>query len=184
MTTKIWIEQLRHPDGRPRYTSRGQLYSTRLGGPDGEVLCQQTISPACSSCRVLLAHGITGPFETWREGVPSACMRGDVEKVAGLTVKEPDRGAIAFARWNAFPSSPVEARTRLDIKPGSGESLQTRTPVGGRTGEQCRRPRNEPATSATMEEWAGWIKGWQALPTTSRSIRRTYRPPSEERLSH
>jgi hypothetical protein len=75
---------------------------------DGEVLlCQQTISPACSSCRVLLARGITGPVETWREGVPSACMRGDVEKVAGLTVKEPDRGAIAFARWNAFPSSPV-----------------------------------------------------------------------------
>ena len=53
--------------------------------------------------------------------MPYACMRGDVEKVAGLTVKEPDRGAIAFARWNAFPSSPVEARTRGDIKPGSGE---------------------------------------------------------------
>jgi hypothetical protein len=44
-------------------------------------------------------------------------MEGDVEKVAGLTVKEPDRGAIAHARWNAFPSSPVEARTRGDIKP-------------------------------------------------------------------
>ena len=146
MTTKIWIEQLRHPDGRPRYTSRGQLYRTRLGGPDGEVLCEQTVSPVCPSCRVLLARGITGPFETWKEGVPYACMRGDVEKVAGLTVKEPDRGAIAFARWNAFPSSPVEARTRGDIKPGSVESLQTRTPVCGRAGEQCRRPRNETAT--------------------------------------
>ncbi len=27
--------------------------------------------------------------------MPYAYMRGDVEKVAGLTVKEPDRGAIA-----------------------------------------------------------------------------------------
>jgi hypothetical protein len=122
MTTKIWIEQLRHPDGRPHYTSRGQLYRTCLGGPDGEVLCKQTVSPTCSSCRVLLSRGITGPFETWRKGRPYASIRGNVEKVAGLTVKEPDRGAIAFARWNAFPSSPVEARTRGDIKPGSGES--------------------------------------------------------------
>ena len=100
-------------------TSRGQLYRTRLDGPDGEVLCQQTISPACSSCRVLLTREITGPFETWREGVPYARMRGDVEEVAGLTFKEPDRGLVAFARWNAFPSSPVEARTRGGIKPGS-----------------------------------------------------------------
>jgi hypothetical protein len=78
------------------------------------VLCQQTISPACSSCRVLLARGITGPFETWREGVAYACRRGEIEKASDLTVKEPDRGAIAFARWNAFPSSPEEARTGKD----------------------------------------------------------------------
>jgi hypothetical protein len=91
MTTKIWIEQLHHPDGRPRYTSRGQLYRTRRDGPDGEVLCEQTVSPVCPSCRALMERGITGPFETWKEGMPYACMRGDVEKVAGLTVKEPDR---------------------------------------------------------------------------------------------
>jgi hypothetical protein len=108
----IWIELLRHADGRARYSPRGQLYRTRLSGPDGEVLCQQTVSPVCPSCRALLARGITGPFDTWREGVPYACMRGDIEITAGLTVKEPDRGAIAFARWNTFPSSPVEARAR------------------------------------------------------------------------
>src|SRR5262245_15311185 len=78
MITKIWIEQLCHPDGRARYTSRGQLYRTRLGRPDGEVLCQETISPVCPSCRALLARGITGSFETWRESVPYACMRGDI----------------------------------------------------------------------------------------------------------
>jgi len=73
-----------------------------MGGPEGELLCQQTISPVCSSCRVVLARGVAGPFETWLEGLPYACMRGDVEKVAELTVKESDRGAIAFARWIAF----------------------------------------------------------------------------------
>jgi hypothetical protein len=118
VTTKIFIETVRHGDGRSRYSSRGQLYRTRLGGPDGEVLCEQTVSPICPSCRALLARGITGPFETWKEDVPYACMRGDIEKVAGLTVKEPDRGAITFARWKPFPSSPVEPLTREDIDSG------------------------------------------------------------------
>jgi hypothetical protein len=68
---------------------------------------------------------ITGPFETWREGISYACMRGDIERTAGLTVKEPDRGAIAFARWNAFPSSPVEVRTRKDNDPGTGEPAES-----------------------------------------------------------
>jgi hypothetical protein len=132
--TRVWIELLRHADGRARYSDRGQLYRTRLDGPHGEVLCQQTVSPVCPSCRALLALGITGPFETWREGVPYACMRGDIEITAGLTVKEPDRGAIAFARWNAFPSFPVEARARKDNDTGTGGRAE-RTPLYGRTGE-------------------------------------------------
>jgi hypothetical protein len=36
-----------------------------------------------------MARGITGPFETWKEGIPYECLRGDIEKVAGLTVYEP-----------------------------------------------------------------------------------------------
>ena len=120
----IWIELLRHADGRARYSPRGQLYRTRLSGPDGEVLCQQTVSPVCPSCRALLARGITGPFDTWREAVPYAFMRGDIEITAGLIVKEPDRGAIAFARWNAFPSTPVETRTRNDYDHGAGEPVE------------------------------------------------------------
>jgi hypothetical protein len=41
-----------------------------------------------------MALGITGPFETWKEGIPYACLRGDIEKVAGLTVYEPDDGTV------------------------------------------------------------------------------------------
>jgi hypothetical protein len=32
--------------------------------------------------------GITEAFETWKEGVPYACRRGDIERTAGLTVEE------------------------------------------------------------------------------------------------
>jgi hypothetical protein len=50
-----------------------------------------------------MARGITGAFETHKPGIPYACMTGDVEKVAGLTVYEPDdvRDArpIHFRRW-------------------------------------------------------------------------------------
>ena len=38
----------------------GFLLGRSLAGPNGEVLCEQTASPMCSSCRALLARGITG----------------------------------------------------------------------------------------------------------------------------
>jgi hypothetical protein len=78
----------------------------------------------CETCRVLMSRGITGSYETWKACVPYACMRGDIETTAGLTVKEPDKGAITFARWNAFPSSPVEPRTRQDNDTGTGEPTE------------------------------------------------------------
>ena len=112
----IWIELLRHADGRVRYSDRGQLYRTRLDEPDGEVLCQQTVSPVCPSCRALLALGITGPFETWREGVPYACMRGDIEKVAGLTVAEGRITSPRFMKWQPYPD-PQDAFSLRKVRP-------------------------------------------------------------------
>src|SRR5262245_11488151 len=41
MTTRIWLEPLKRPDGRNWYTDRGLLLRARLGGPDGEVLCSE-----------------------------------------------------------------------------------------------------------------------------------------------
>jgi len=54
MTKRIWIEILRHLDGYPNYSSRGQLYRTKLGDPDGPVLCERTITPTLDSCRACL----------------------------------------------------------------------------------------------------------------------------------
>src|SRR5262245_22832619 len=68
--TIIWIETLRHADGRARYSSRGQLYRTRLGGPDGEVLVESAVAPVCPCCRALMASGIFGFLERWWVGVP------------------------------------------------------------------------------------------------------------------
>jgi hypothetical protein len=111
-------------DGRPRYSSRGQLYRSRLDGPGGEVLVEATTIPVGPSCRVLMGMGITGPFETWREGVTYACLRGDIGKASGLTVVERDRGAAAFERWqplqHALSASVGAPSERADGFTGGG----------------------------------------------------------------
>ena len=88
--TIIWSEYLRHSDARLRYSSHGQLYRTRLGGPDGEVLCDRVHNAISETCRVLMSLGILGTFETWKEDIHHACMQGEIETAAGLTVSEPD----------------------------------------------------------------------------------------------
>jgi hypothetical protein len=89
--TIIWIEPVKRSDGSNWYSGRnGLLLRTRLGGPDGEIICDRVHNAVCETCRVLMSRGITGSFETWKEGVPYPCMKGDIERTAGLTVVEPN----------------------------------------------------------------------------------------------
>src|SRR5262249_5387327 len=114
--TIIRIETLRHADGRARYSSRGQLYRTHLGGPDGEVLVDSTVAPVCPSCRALMARGIIGSFEAWRAGIPYACLRGDIERTAGLAIEEGNTMSVRFKRWLTHPGS------RDGVSSGSGRA--------------------------------------------------------------
>jgi hypothetical protein len=126
--TQIWIEPVKRADGRRHYTSgRGLLMTARLGSPDGEIL-EAAHNAVCEACRVLMSRGIVGPFETWKQGILYPCMMGDIEKVAGLSVYEPDDGGVHFARWrpldqNAVSLSAVLAPAREEDaagKRGSG----------------------------------------------------------------
>ena len=102
MTTRIWIEPVKRPDGRDWYTDRGLLLRTRLGGAYGEVLCDRVHNAICETCRVLMSRGIIGSFEAWKVGIQYPCMTGDIASTAGLTVHEPDDGVVHFARWRPF----------------------------------------------------------------------------------
>jgi hypothetical protein len=126
MTTRIWIEPVKRPDGRNWYTDRGLLLRTRFGGPDGEVLCDRVHNATSETCRVLISRGIVGAFETWKPDIPYPCMRGDIASTAELTVHEPDDGIVHFARWrpldqNAVSRSAVLAPAREDD--GSGRRV-------------------------------------------------------------
>jgi hypothetical protein len=108
--TIIWIEPVKRSGGSNWYSGRnGLLLRSRLGGPNGEVLCDRMHNAVCETCRVLMSRGITGPFETWKEGLSYACMKGEIERTAGLTVLEPDiRGRDCqprFASWRPYPTS-------------------------------------------------------------------------------
>jgi hypothetical protein len=137
--TIIWIEPVKRSDGSNWYSGRnGLLLRTRLGGPDGEVICDRVHNALCETCRVLMSRGITGLFETWREGVPCACIRGETERTAGLTMSEPDIRRRdcqpRFVRWrpypgsqNALPLHSVEAPAREESLAGRGLPLHTNT---------------------------------------------------------
>ena len=106
----IWIEPVKRSDGSNWYSGRnGLLLRTRLGGPDGEIICDRVHNAVCETCRVLMSRGITGRVETWKKDVPFACMKGEIERTAGLTVLEPDiRGRDSqprFVRWRPYPDS-------------------------------------------------------------------------------
>ena len=130
MTARIWIEPVKRPDGRNWYSERwGLLLRTRLGGPDGEILCDRVHNPVCESARALMARGITGQFETRKPGIDYACMTGDIEKTAGLTIREPDSvddgRPVHFTKWKPFDLDAVSHRAGLapasaDTDPGMG----------------------------------------------------------------
>jgi hypothetical protein len=52
---------------RPTYSSRGQLYRTKVCDADRPVLCELITTPTLNSCRALFAYGVTGQFEAWHE---------------------------------------------------------------------------------------------------------------------
>jgi hypothetical protein len=48
-------------------------------------------------------------FETRKPGIDYPCMTGDIEKVAGLTVCEPDDGMVHFASGDPSIRMPFPA---------------------------------------------------------------------------
>jgi hypothetical protein len=68
--------------------ARGPRYRVRMNKPDGMVLIGSTTEPLFDVARFLMSKGITGKIEMW-DGIRAfPRMRGDIERLAGLTVSE------------------------------------------------------------------------------------------------
>jgi hypothetical protein len=129
---RIWVEVLRHPDGCPKYSSRGLLYRSKLGAAEGPVLCERTFSPTLDTCRALIACGITGQFEIWHEGDRFARLTGDIANVAKLEVKE---GPVRFVWYEPLATAQHVPESGPDPSPVSDGYA-----AGIRAADRCSRP--------------------------------------------
>ena len=64
--------------------NRGRQYAVTYSG---DLLCESR-TPIFAACRVLLARGITGRLEVWRQGRASADLQLDIERGANLAIKD------------------------------------------------------------------------------------------------
>jgi hypothetical protein len=72
-----------------------------------EVIVEGSRTPALDACRVLLGRGLVGTLEMWHANGCYPALRVDIEKGAGLTVEDGDRG-VAFRRYREFSVKPDE----------------------------------------------------------------------------
>jgi hypothetical protein len=105
--TRIYVECL--PAGR-----RGLMYRARHGSPDGPVLVERSTEPLLAASRALMAMGITGAVEMWDVFRAFPRMKGDIEKLAKLTVRE---DKAAFVRWKPFA---VARSAEISTNAGAG----------------------------------------------------------------
>jgi hypothetical protein len=86
-------------------TEHGQRYRVTHAG---ETLVEGRRNPIFDACRVLLARGISGRLEVWRRGKTSADMQLDIERGAGLAIKETATESLRIVTWEPWRPNPDE----------------------------------------------------------------------------
>jgi hypothetical protein len=114
----------------PRTSAKGLRYSVRLGSPHGELLVQDSLVPFCDAARVLLGRGVRGKTELWDAERPFPRMRGLIEELARLTVREDERTGPQFVLWRPFPAARERSKT-ADRSPKVSKHPKVDTAVGG-----------------------------------------------------
>jgi hypothetical protein len=81
-------------------TEHGRRYRITYAG---ETLVEGRRNPIFDACRALLARGITGHLEVWRQGKTSADMQLDIERGAGLSIWESATQSLQVVPWRPRP---------------------------------------------------------------------------------
>ena len=114
----------------------GSATATALG------ISARSNSPILTLCRLLIraGHNPSARLEAYRGS--TLCLSVSIGAGARRTVKEPDGGRAHFAKWTAFPSSPVASRAQEKELGGHGSPAAGRkagsTPPESATRTQLR----------------------------------------------
>ena len=92
---------------------RGCRYRVLYGG---EIVIWDTWNPEYDAARALVAMGVTGKVEVWRDGKVASTM--DIEGAAKLTISENAQGGRKVARWKAFADDYVAPPAAVSGRPG------------------------------------------------------------------
>ena len=85
-------------EGRPRRSSKGALYDARY---EGQVIVLNSTEPGLDAARLLRAKGHSGTVEIWDSVLPYCRFRTEIDKGAGLTVREGD-GLPRLVKFKSF----------------------------------------------------------------------------------
>ena len=112
-------------------TEHGQRYRVTYAG---ETLIEGRRNPIFDACRALLARGITGRFEVWRRGKESADMQLDIERGAGLAIKETTTESLRIVTWEPWRPNPDDrARGPVSYRrvqpPAAADETQVSEPL-------------------------------------------------------
>jgi hypothetical protein len=94
-TTRVELE----PIG---LTKHGQRYRVMYAG---DTLVEGRRNPVFDACRALLVLGIIGRLEVWRRGKASADMQLDIERGAGLAIRETATESLRVVPWRPHPDA-------------------------------------------------------------------------------
>lgn len=82
---RIIITPTLNKEGRPKRSSKGPFFDASY---EGRVIVVGSTEPCLDAARALKARGLTGRLEMWDTVLPYCRFYADIDKVAGLTVRE------------------------------------------------------------------------------------------------
>jgi hypothetical protein len=101
-------------------TEHGRRYRVTHAG---ETLVEARRNPIFDACRALLARGITGRLEVWRQGKTSADMQLDIERGAGLAISESATQSLQVVSWRPRPDiASQNAVSRRAVQPPAAKA--------------------------------------------------------------
>jgi hypothetical protein len=119
-------------------TEHGQRYRVTYAG---EILVEGRRNPIFDACRALLARGIIGRLEVWRQGKTSADMQLDIERGAGLAIWETATQSLRVVPWRPRPD--ITSQNAVSHRAVRPPAATYASPVGLPTPEPTPVPEAE-----------------------------------------